>query len=241
MAGVVTGWRRFLTERLEFRALALIIALGGAILAFLGISDEVGENGTAAFDRTILLWFRNPANPADPIGSRGVEEAMRDVTGLGGVTLLTLFVVIAAACLLFFGKRRQAIVLPVTIILAEISNDTLKVVYDRPRPNLVPHGVYVYTNSFPSGHSMLSAATYLTLAAILSSLDPRRRFKVFVFTLAIVLTVAVGISRIYLGVHWPTDVLGGWTLGAAWALLARLVLGIWRGEAPAPTLGAAKS
>ncbi|HEY3696630.1 phosphatase PAP2 family protein [Phenylobacterium sp.] len=233
MAGVAAAWRRFLTDRLEFRALGLIIALGGAILAFLGLSDEVGENATAAFDRAILLWFRNPANPADPIGSRAVEEAMRDVTALGGVTLLTLFVVIAAASLLFFGKWRQAVVLTVTIILAEVCNDTLKVVYDRPRPELVPHGVYVYTHSFPSGHSMLSAATYLTVAAILSSLDRRRRFKAFVFTLAILVIVAVGVSRVYLGVHWPTDVLAGWTLGAAWALLARLVLGIWRGEAPA--------
>jgi undecaprenyl-diphosphatase len=232
MTGELASWRRFLAGRLELRALALIVALGGAVLAFLGLSDEVGEGGSKAFDRAILLAFRNPADLAQPIGSRSLQEAARDVTALGGFTLLTLIAVIACACLLFFGKRRPAIVLAATVILAELSNDVLKLVYGRPRPELVPHSVYVYTHSFPSGHSLNAAATYLTIAAILSSLDSRRRFKAFVFTLAILMVVAVGISRVYLGVHWPTDVLGGWTLGAAWAIGARLALGVWRGEAP---------
>ncbi|HEV7784081.1 MAG TPA: phosphatase PAP2 family protein [Thermoanaerobaculia bacterium] len=226
------SWVRFVRERLELQALATIVGTGAAIFAFFTLSDEVGENGTAAFDRTILLLFRNPANPVDPIGSRSFEEAMRDVTALGGFTFLTLLTLIAAACLLFFHKGRQAIVFAVTVGLAELSSDLLKGLYGRPRPDLVPHGSYVYSHSFPSGHSTLSAATFLTLAAILSSLDRRRSFKGFVFTLAILLTVAVGVSRVYLGVHWPTDVLAGWTLGAAWALLARLVLGLWRGETP---------
>jgi undecaprenyl-diphosphatase len=227
------SWVRFLRDRLEFRVLAAIVAAGAAIMAFLQVSDEVGENETALFDRTVLLWFRDPSNPADPIGSRTLEESMRDITALGGFTFLTLATVVAVASLLFFRKRRQAIVFAVTVGLAELSSDLLKLVYDRPRPDLVPHGVDVYSHSFPSGHSTLSAATYLTLAAILSSLDRRRRYKTFVFTLAILLTIAVGVSRVYLGVHWPTDVVGGWTLGAAWALLARVALGLWRGETPA--------
>lgn len=224
------SWMRFPFERLEFQVLAAIVAAGAAVLTFLKLSGEIGENETAAFDRTVLLWFRTPGHPADPIGSHTLEEAMRDVTTLGGFTYLTLITVVAVASLLFFRKPRQAVVLAVTVCLAEASSDVLKVFYERPRPTLVPHGVYVYSHSFPSGHSTLSAATYLTLAAILSSLDRRRPFKVFVFALAIAMTVGVGVSRVYLGVHWPTDVLGGWTLGAAWALLARVALGLWRGE-----------
>jgi undecaprenyl-diphosphatase len=225
-------WVRSLLQRLELRVLAMIVAAGAAVLAFLELSEEVGEGDTQALDRHILLWFRNPADPTDPIGSRGVEQAVRDITALGGVTCLTLFVVVAAASLLFFRRRRAAVVLVVAALLAEVCNDGLKAIFGRARPDLVPHGAYVYTHSFPSGHAMLSAAVYLTLAAILASLDARRGFKTFVFSIASLLVVTVGISRIYLGVHWPSDVLGGWTLGAAWALVARVALSFWRHEAP---------
>src|SRR5438128_2065059 len=111
MAGELASWRRFLTGRLEFRALALIVALGGAILAFFGLSDEVGEGASKAFDQAILLSLRNPADLAEPIGSRAFQETARDVTALGGFTLLTLIVVMTCACLLFFGRRRPAVVL----------------------------------------------------------------------------------------------------------------------------------
>jgi undecaprenyl-diphosphatase len=218
----------------EFQFLATVAATGGAILTFLEVSDEVGESETLALDRTILLWFRHPANPADPIGPHSIEEAMRDITALGGFTFLTLATVVAVSCLLFFRKWRHGLVLAATILLAQATTDGLKLFYGRPRPQLVPHEVYVYSHSFPSGHSTLSAVFYLTLAAVLASLDPRLHFRIFVFALAILMTVAVGVSRVYLGVHWPTDVLGGWTLGAAWALTARVALGLWTG---APRLG----
>jgi undecaprenyl-diphosphatase len=218
---------RGLASRLELRLLLLIMAAGAAVLAFLELSDVVDEDAPSAFDQHVLLWFRSPADPSDPVGPRAFEEAMRDITALGGFACLLLFVVIATASLLFFRKARQAIVFVAAVALAELANDGLKAIYGRARPQLVPHETYVYTHSFPSGHAMLSAATFLTLAAILSSLDPRRRYKTFIFSVAILVTVTVGLTRIYLGVHWPTDVLAGWTLGAAWALLARVVLGLW--------------
>jgi undecaprenyl-diphosphatase len=104
------------------------------------------------------------------------------------------------------------------VIVAEIASEALKSLYDRPRPEFVPHGSYVYSASFPSGHSTLSAATYLTLAVLIASLEPNRGTKRMVFTLAVVLVLGIGFSRVYLGVHWPSDVLAGWCLGAACAL-----------------------
>ena len=106
------------------------------------------------------------------------------------------------------------------MLLADVSSEFLKHLYGRPRPDLVPHGSYVYSASFPSGHSTLSAATFLTLAMLISSLEPNRATKIMVFVLAFMLVFAIGFSRVYLGVHWPSDVLAGWCLGAAWALAA---------------------
>lgn len=212
-------------KKLEVRTLAVLAAAGAAVWVFLSVAGEMAEGETASIDRPLMLMLRTPGDPADPIGSRSFEEAMRDITALGGFTFLTLVTIIAAAALAFYGKRRQALVFAGTVIAAELSADLLKALYNRPRPDLVPHLSYVYSHSFPSGHSTLSAATFLTLAAILSSLQTKRRAKVFLFTIAVGLVLAIGFSRVYLGVHWPTDVLAGWTLGAAWALMARLALG----------------
>jgi undecaprenyl-diphosphatase len=209
-----------LLGRLEIRALLLWGAAAGALWAFLVIAGEMGEGETGALDRALLLALRAPGNPTDPIGPRWFEEAMRDLTALGGNVVLILVVITALAALLFRAKRRHALVLASTIAVAQVSSEILKAVYDRPRPTLVPHGSFVYSASFPSGHSTMAATVYLTLAAIVASVEPTRRAKVFDFTLAIAIIVAVGFSRVYLGVHWPSDVLAGWALGSLWALAA---------------------
>ena len=215
---------RNLFRRLETRALLLWFGAAGAIWAFLKLAGEMTEGETDAFDGRILLALRRPGDLADPIGSRSVEESMRDVTALGGFTFLTLLTVVATLALLFHGKWKRALVFAGTVIAANISSEVLKQVYDRPRPTLVPHGSYVYSASFPSGHSTLAAATFLTLATVIASLEPRRATKALTYVVAIALTVMVGFSRVYLGVHWPSDVLAGWSLGAAWALLGWIVL-----------------
>ena len=213
-----------LLRRVESSALLLIIGVAGAVLAFFNIASEVGEGETLAFDRRILLALRNPANPSDPIGSRSFEEAMRDVTALGGVTVMMLVTVVATLAFLMHSRRRHALVLVSTVLMADVSSEVLKRVYGRPRPDLVPHGSYVYSASFPSGHSTMSAATFLTLAMLIASLEPNRQIKAMVYVLAMMLMLAIGFSRVYLGVHWPSDVLAGWCLGAGWALAAWSVL-----------------
>jgi undecaprenyl-diphosphatase len=218
---------RFLTSliaRTETRALAIWLAVAGSIWGFLNVADEVGEGDTAAIDRHLLLMLRDPRDPSDPLGPRRLEESMRDVTALGGFTVLSLLTLTAVLALLFHRKVRQASILGATVLLAMASSELLKVVYDRPRPALVPHGSYVYSQSFPSGHSTLAAATFLTLATVIASLEPHRSTKRLAYALATLLIVAIGFSRVYLGVHWPSDVLAGWALGAAWAFVAWIAL-----------------
>ena len=229
---------RWFRDRVETRTLISVIGACALAWGFLVLSDEVSEKATLPIDQRLLLALRTPGHPADPIGPPGFEEAMRDVTALGGFTVLTLVTIVAVAALLFYRRRRQAIVLGATVLAAELSSDLLKLVFGRDRPALVPHGSYVYSHSFPSGHSTLSAVTYLTIAAVLATLEARREARLFFFLIAGLITVSVGFSRVYLGVHWPTDVLGGWTLGAAWALVARTALALWRKE---PQRAAAKS
>ena len=213
-----------LLRSLEIRALLLLLGFAVGVWGFFEVAGEVAEGETQAFDRHILMALRSVADPNDPIGPRTFEEAMRDVTALGGFTVLTVVTVVGALAFLIHGRRRHALVLVGAVLLAQASSEIAKALYGRPRPDLVSHGSYVYSGSFPSGHSMLSAATYLTLAMLIASVEPTRGAKRLSFGLAVLLVLAIGFSRVYLGVHWPSDVLGGWSLGAAWALGAWFVL-----------------
>lgn len=223
-------------ERLETRTLVGLLALVGVPWLFLSIADEVSEGETRAIDRNLLLAMRTPGEPSDPIGPRWLEEAVRDVTALGGFTLLTILTVVATLLLLCKSRRREALVFVSTVILAQVSNSLLKGFYERPRPDLVAHGSYVYSHSFPSGHSAMAAVVFLVLATVFASVEPRRRTKTLIYGVAIAVVIAVGVSRIYLGVHWPTDVLGGWCLGVGWAIAAWLVLAFSRPRLP-PEVG----
>ncbi len=231
---------RALLGRVEARALVLWAAAAGALWLFVKLAGEMREGETTSIDTRLLLALRTPGHPADPIGPPWFEETMRDVTSLGGVTFLTLLTVSAVAILMFHGKRRHALVFLATVVSAQVSTELLKGFFGRPRPTLVPHGSYVYSHSFPSGHSTLAAATLLSLAALVASLERTRQAKIYDFVLAILITFAVGFSRIYLGVHWPSDVLAGWALGSMWALgsLIALHLTAPRLQSGAPPLSA---
>ena len=199
-------------------------AVAGALAGFAALTDEVAEGGTGRLDRLVLLAFRVPGHPDIALGPHWVQEAARDVTALGGFTVLTLVTVLATAMLVIHGRRRQALVFVATVAIAQAVSAVLKTWIDRPRPTLVEHLDLVYSSSFPSGHAMMTPAVYLTLAGILAAGEAKRSEKLLLLGGAALLSVAVGVSRVYLGVHWPTDVLGGWTLGAATALAASLVL-----------------
>ncbi|RFC46329.1 MAG: undecaprenyl-diphosphatase [Verrucomicrobia bacterium] len=210
-------WNRLRDTRgIVLVALALI---AGGTWAFVALADEVMEGDTQSLDERILLALRNPSDHSDPIGSPAIEDAARDITALGGGPVLLLIIGIAGGYLLLESKPRTVLMIVASIGSGTLISFLLKGIFNRPRPELVPHGSYVYTSSFPSGHSFLSALTYLTLAIWLSRATKRWRAKVYLLTVAVLLTIMVGLSRVYLGVHWPTDVLAGWTIGAVWAIL----------------------
>jgi len=205
-------------EKMVLVALACVVA---GVWGFALLADEVLEGGTQAFDQRVLLAFRHSDTRA-PIGSPSVQEAARDITALGGVAVLTLLTAIAAGFLALDGKKHMALFVVGSILGGVAAGTILKDVFHRPRPDLVPVSVYVSGASFPSGHSMMSAVTYLTLGALLARSQERKRVKAYFLMVAMFLTFAIGVTRVYLGVHWPTDVLAGWTAGAVWALLCWL-------------------
>lgn len=205
--------------RREPRLLLLLALICGALWGFGVLADEVAENETEAFDTAILLFFRAPDSPDQTIGPAWLRQAAVDITALGGYPVLAVISAVAAGYLLLAGRRGGALLVVVSAVGGTVITSALKALFDRARPDLVPHLVEVQTLSFPSGHSTLSAVVYLTLGVLLAAVHKGRRMKVYILGWAVALAVLVGLSRVYLGVHWPTDVLGGWSVGAAWALL----------------------
>jgi undecaprenyl-diphosphatase len=201
-------------RRVYLGALVVAALLGGFGL----IADAVTDGDTLGLDNAVLMALRTPGDPADPIGPAWLEEAVRDITALGSFSVLGIIVVLVFAYLLLVGKHRTGWFMVFAVVGGTIISTVLKMLFDRPRPDFT--GVAeVFTASFPSGHATVSAVVFLTIGAMLAEASPERQLKRFFVGVAIALTLLVGVSRIYLGVHYPTDVLAGWSLGAAWALL----------------------
>lgn len=216
-----TPWRSLaaVARRREMITLLALLLVSGIVWGFAELADEVLEGSTHAADEAILLALRTPGDPSDPLGPGWVEELGRDFTALGGMGILVTMSLSVVGYLLIQGKRHAALLVVVAVAGGLLISTLLKEGFDRPRPDLVPHGSIVYTASFPSGHSMLSAVVYLTLGALLARVHAGLALKAYFLLLAGSLTFLVGVSRVYLGVHWPTDVLAGWAGGAAWAIL----------------------
>lgn len=197
----------------------LLLAVFGVLAAFFELATEVRAMETRKFDSFILLSMRVPGDPTDPIGDERVEEVARDLTALGGLTVLTMVSLVAFGVAAFSNRKKLGFYALGAVVLGTALTSLLKKGYNRPRPELVEHAVWVSNMSFPSGHSMMSAIVYLTLGILLARTQARTSVRVFIMAVAVTITVLVGISRIYLGVHWPTDVLAGWAVGVSWAVL----------------------
>lgn len=198
--------------------------LGGLLLVILllgafALTAEVLEGDTQAFDERVLRALRRAGNPAAPIGPDWLESAALDITALGGAPVLVLAIAAIVGFLLLQGLTRTALFVLAASAGGWALNSLLKVLFARPRPEVVPHLREVMTLSFPSGHAMTSAAVYLTLGALLMRVSARPATKIYCMTVAILATALIGVTRVYLGVHYPTDVLAGWMIGFAWAIL----------------------
>ena len=218
-------WRE-IKDRVELRLLIALLLIGLGFWLFIALADEVVEGDTRAFDEAILLALRNPADPSDPLGPPWLEEMGRDYTALGGTAIVGL--VTGVTCLYLALARRWTMFWLVLLVVAGSQglNSLLKLGFHRPRPDLVPHGMIVYHASFPSGHAMVSASVYLTLGVLLARIQKYRFQAALIMGTAILVTVLVGISRVYLAVHWPSDVLAGWIAGSIWAGVVALF--IWQ-------------
>jgi undecaprenyl-diphosphatase len=203
--------------RAEFAALLALLVVAGGVLAFIELADEMGEGDFDDFDRAVMLSLRQPTDVSQPIGPEWLVEAMVDITALGSTSVITLLTIFTTGFLLASRKYVSAAIVPVSVSGAAIAMDTLKALFERPRPDVVPHLVEVTSASFPSGHAMVATAAYLTLGVLMAEAS-RRSVSIYVMVCAISIALLVGFSRVYLGVHWPTDVLAGWCAGAAWAM-----------------------
>lgn len=227
---LVKSWVASRIERLraqDLRLFAGLTAVGLLIVAFIKIARAVSGDETRLFDEAILLALRT--TPSDPIGPEAFTDAVMHLSGLGSGSVTGLIVLIATAFLAISGHRRYALLMLACSVGTLIWMSLLKGWFERDRPSVVTHIDPPGGHSFPSGHSMISAALYLTLAVLIARTLEKRRQRVFVVVIGVCLTAMIGVSRLYLGVHYPTDVLAGWSFGAMWALTCGLLVS-WLGK-----------
>lgn len=213
-----------LLGRLEFTVLLAALIVAGGLWGFVELMEVARDAEPHSFDRDILLALRMPGDPTTPIGPVWLKEAVRDFTSLGSVVVLIFITAIVIFYLLIVRRIAASLFVFFAVVGGQTLGSLLKLGIDRTRPDIVPHLTEVHTLSFPSGHAMMSAITYLTLGALLARMLPGYATRIYTLAVAVLLTILVGASRLYLGVHWPSDVLAGWCAGAAWAMLCWLVL-----------------
>ncbi|MFC4295431.1 phosphatase PAP2 family protein [Novosphingobium tardum] len=197
---------------------ATICWTGFALMVWLVLSGR-----SAGFDAAGLqLWRRGP--DLHPAGPKWLLEAVRDFTALGGVLLRHLVAAGALVALLFLRLRREAVLLAGTIVGGWVLNSVVKAAVGRPRPTLVSHLMDAGGSSFPSGHSFNSAVVYIAIALAFAAMSPRQSVRITLIAVAAAITILVSASRVWLGVHYPSDVTAGWLGGAGWAFLASAIL-----------------
>lgn len=195
----------------------VVAALAFGTFAFIAVAVSAGL--TEKFDAWVLLALRNPADASQPFGPAWLQETGRDFTALGSNGVMGVLVLAASGLLALARKRAGALFLLASFWGVLVLETVVKHWYGRPRPELVPHTTRVFTASFPSGHATVSAAACLASALLLLQARAEPRFKAFAIAVAVCLVALIGASRVYLGVHWPTDVMAGWLLGTSWTVL----------------------
>ncbi len=190
---------------------------GIALIVFIATALAVSNGMTAAIDRSLMLELREPANRSDPIGPSWFEEAAAEFTTLGGYTVIATFAIVAALGLVIVGQWRATVFLGASLISGVGVSTLAKQLFERSRPNLVDHLDTVTTWSFPSAHALFGMLAWLTMATVLARFVRNNKFRAYIVSVAATIGLLIGLSRIYLGVHWPSDVLAGWALGIAWA------------------------
>jgi undecaprenyl-diphosphatase len=227
VTGTTPGWLR-LINRIDFQLLLSFLAILLLVLLFRQIANWIDSGTTDRIDYELLRLCRDDSPELNPRGSPRFVGAVRDFTALGSGTVLSLLVITVSMYYLLQGRWRTGLFLLVTSTLGWGLMEWTKDTYARPRPTIVPHLVVESSYSFPSGHAKMSAVIYLTLGALLAGNSQRRSVRIFWISLAIVLTLIIGCSRVYLGVHHPSDVLAGWFAGAAWAMFAFLLARVFK-------------
>ncbi len=218
------------------RALApalLLLVLTVGSFVFLAIADEVAEGEIKAFDERVLLSMRTAADPGDPIGPPWLEETALEITAIGGYPVIIISLLVVTGLLVVTRRYGAAFYALFSVGSGALVSYLLKHYYERPRPDIVEHLDVIHTASFPSGHATVTTVAYLTLAALVIRFFPDWRVRLYVLAVAVFVSFIVGVSRVYLGVHWPSDVAAGWALGAAWASFTWLclsLLAVYRGK-----------
>lgn len=210
-------------RRIDSRVLLTFLGIAGGLFVFSRLASEVSEGETLAIDRAILAMLRVQGDMSTPIGPPWLAKFMVDVTALGSVTNLAVITLIAAGYLAVAGKLRASGFLLLATGGGALVNTALKALFLRDRPELAARLVDVSTTSFPSGHAMNSAIVYLALGALLARSEEKAAIRLYLMAVAISLTLIVGLSRVFLGVHWFSDVAAGWCVGASWAALCSLI------------------
>jgi undecaprenyl-diphosphatase len=208
------GWDRFVHVA---AALTFLIAVG----VFLELADDAPEGDYLPLETRIMQGMRNAGEPLGPAGTAAV---VRDITAMGSAVVLIMMTLLVLGYLLMSGRQRVAALIAVATAGGQALNLALKNAFERQRPDAALHLVEVTSTSFPSGHSMASSIFYLTIGALLARTANRRREKAYFVASAVMITVLIGFSRVYLGVHYPTDVLAGWSAGTAWAMVCWFVV-----------------
>ncbi|MCY2963844.1 MAG: phosphatase PAP2 family protein [Planctomycetota bacterium] len=221
MRNSLTRWLAQIRARLHGADLAMLIASAIVLIGawcFAEIADQMHDGDSDSFDAWVLRSWRKTDDPAELRGPPWMEEVVRDVTALGSPFILGLATTIAVGYLLVSGKPHTAAFVLISVVGGGILIWSMKVGYARPRPLVVPRLMRVENHSFPSGHAQGATVFFLTLGTIIARLVPTRRRKVYILGSALALAVLVGVSRVALGVHYPTDVLAGWAGGLVWSL-----------------------